>query len=50
MGDLEAVTETCTCHCWVNHPGKQGVCNAASDSGCSLDDRPACLGCVNASR
>lgn len=50
IGVLEAVTDTCTCHCWVNHPGKHGICEAASDPGCTVDGRPACLGCAAASR
>jgi len=50
VGELEAVTDTCTCHCWVNHPGRHGVCEAASDPGCSVDGKPACLGCAAASR
>lgn len=50
MGGLEAVTDTCTCHCWVKHPGRQGVCEAASDPGCTVDGKPACLGCAAASR
>ncbi|OUD04669.1 DUF6372 family protein [Streptomyces swartbergensis] len=46
IGELEAVTDTCTCHCWVNHPSQQGVCEAASDPGCIVDGKPACLGCA----
>lgn len=50
LGELEAVTDTCTCHCWVNHPRQQGVCEAASDPGVTVDGRPACLGCAGATR
>ncbi|MEU5951009.1 hypothetical protein [Streptomyces sp. NPDC047525] len=48
--DLEAVTETCTCHCRANHPGRPGICEAASEDGVTIDDKPACLECADASR
>ncbi|MEU2316566.1 hypothetical protein ACFY7X_13725 [Streptomyces althioticus] len=50
IGELEAITETCACHCWANHPGTHGVCEAASDPGAIIDGKPACLGCVAATR
>jgi hypothetical protein len=50
IGELEAVTDTCTCHCWANHPDTQGVCEAASDPGIAIGGKPACLGCAAATR
>ncbi|MFI6092964.1 hypothetical protein [Streptomyces sp. NPDC051218] len=47
---LEAVTATCTCHCGVNHPSRPGVCAAASEDGVTIDGRPACPECEEASR
>lgn len=44
----EAVTETCACHCWANHPGSSGVCEAASDPGCGINEQPACWACHDA--
>lgn len=46
----EAVTDTCACHCFANHPGTPGVCEAASDPGVALDGRPACRGCRDAAQ
>ena len=46
--DLEAVTDTCTCHCQANHPGRPGICEAASDDGTTIDGEPACLECAGA--
>ncbi|MGW0334313.1 hypothetical protein ACWD0J_21000 [Streptomyces sp. NPDC003011] len=45
---LELGTETCTCHCWGNHPTRPGVCDASSHPETTLRDGPACLGCYNA--
>ncbi|MEU5476650.1 hypothetical protein [Streptomyces mirabilis] len=45
---LELGTETCTCHCWGNHPTRPGVCAAASHPGTTLGNGPACLSCYNA--
>lgn len=45
MGELEAVTDTCRCHCWINHPGEAGVCGAASDPGYEINGQPACASC-----
>ncbi|MFJ8727784.1 hypothetical protein [Streptomyces sp. NPDC093269] len=50
IGTLEAVTATCTCHCWKNHPDQKGVCEAASQSGTTVDGKPACGGCWRATR
>lgn len=43
MGELEAVTDTCTCHCWQNHPEVTGVCEAASQAGSTIHGRPCVL-------
>ncbi|MFE6162491.1 hypothetical protein ACFQ7F_26655 [Streptomyces sp. NPDC056486] len=48
--DVEAVTDTCTCHCQANHPGRTGICEAASDDGTTIDGEPACLECAGAAR
>ncbi|GAA3091674.1 hypothetical protein ACFQ0X_03490 [Streptomyces rectiviolaceus] len=48
--DLEAVTDTCTCHCLANHPGRPGICEAASEDGVTVDGKPACLECADAGR
>lgn len=50
MGELEAITDTCTCHCWQNHRDQAGVCTAASDPGSNIDGKPACFECAAASR
>ncbi|MGW5868527.1 hypothetical protein ACWFRJ_40990 [Streptomyces sp. NPDC055239] len=47
--DLEAVTDTCTCHCQANHPSRPGICEAASEDGTTIDGEPACLECAGAS-
>ncbi|MGH4031705.1 hypothetical protein ACQB60_22540 [Actinomycetota bacterium Odt1-20B] len=47
--ELEAVTETCTCHCWANHPDAPGICEAASDDSVAIDGSPVCLECAGAS-
>lgn len=47
---LEAVTDTCTCHCMANHPGRPGICEAASDAGTAIDGSPACIECASAGR
>lgn len=49
MGELQAVTETCACHCWENHPQVSGVCEASSDGGSQLNGKPACFECAAAS-
>ncbi|MEW1925785.1 hypothetical protein [Streptomyces sp. NPDC088360] len=48
--DLEAVTDTCTCHCQANHPGRPGICEAASEAGATIDGEPVCLECAEAGR
>lgn len=45
---LEAVTDTCTCHCQANHPGRPGICEAGSDDGVLIDGSPACAACEEA--
>lgn len=50
LGELEAVTETCACHCWANHPDAQGVCGAGSHVGTTVEGQPACLGCWKAAQ
>lgn len=47
-GPLEPTTQTCTCHCWHNHPQQSGICNAASTPGTTIHDEPACRPCHNA--
>ncbi|MGW7087304.1 hypothetical protein ACWGH2_27940 [Streptomyces sp. NPDC054871] len=47
---LEAVTDTCTCHCRANHPDRPGVCEAASEDGVTIDGKPACRECEEAGR
>lgn len=44
--EVDHITDTCTCHCWVKHPERQGICEAASDSGATVDGKPACLECA----
>lgn len=46
--NLEAVTDTCKCHCWKNHPGQAGVCEAGSTPGYEIDNSPACAPCSTA--
>lgn len=45
---LEAVTDTCTCHCQANHPDRPGICAAASQDGVLIEGRPVCLACEDA--
>ncbi|MGW6057406.1 hypothetical protein [Streptomyces sp. NPDC055189] len=47
---LEAVTDTCTCHCRANHPARPGICEAASDGRTTIDGEPVCLECADAGR
>lgn len=44
----EAVTETCACHCWANHPDRPGVCTAASQPGREVGGQPVCEDCHRA--
>lgn len=43
---VEAPTDTCTCHCYANHPNTPGVCQAGSDI--ELDEQPLCTPCFDA--
>lgn len=44
----EAVTDTCTCTCWANHPNTPSVCTAASHPQAAISGQPACWDCHDA--
>lgn len=48
--ETQAPTDTCTCHCWANHPDQPGRCSAASHPGLLHDEQPVCHGCWAATR